>query len=191
MTVADTIATWTNLGRVSYSTRSSTNPFLDRRPLELKLARKATKRSNRDLRGLCDTLVPGSTVVLTSPSTTVFKEPGIPDVKIRKSDIAKFDTKAKPNINLGQYPKDAPYRTRKQRRRKWPPIRRNWRKRTVDTWKFDIDMQIKLPEFSPQLVRSLRQWVLGSPLSLSHSQVVVTNRLQLPILQLLQQLLAT
>ena len=39
--------------------------------LEIKLARKVSKSSKRDLRGLWETLAPGSTVVRTSPTTTV------------------------------------------------------------------------------------------------------------------------
>ena len=42
--------------------------------LDLKLARKVTKRSRRDLRGLWETLAPGSRVVRTSDRTTVIKE---------------------------------------------------------------------------------------------------------------------
>ena len=60
--------------------------------LDLKLARKVTKRSKRDLRGLWETLAPGSTVVRTSDTTTVIKEPGVPEVRVRNSDIAKFGT---------------------------------------------------------------------------------------------------
>ena len=45
--------------------------------LEIKLARKVSKRSKRDLRGLWETLAPGSMVVRTSDTTTVIKEPGV------------------------------------------------------------------------------------------------------------------
>ena len=58
------------------------------RSLELKLARKVSKRSKRDLRGLWETLAPGSTVVRTSPTTTASKQPGVPEVNVRNSDIA-------------------------------------------------------------------------------------------------------
>ena len=75
--------------------RSETSP-------ERKLARKVTERSKRDLRGLWDTMPPVSTVVRTSPSTTVIKEPGVPKVKVRNSDIAKFGTKAENSTNLWQ-----------------------------------------------------------------------------------------
>ena len=70
--------------------------------LDLKLARKVTKRSKRDLRGLWETLAPGSTVVRTSDTTTVFKEPGVPEVRVLNSDIAKFGTRAERNTDLWQ-----------------------------------------------------------------------------------------
>ena len=70
--------------------------------LELMLAGKVSKRSKKDLRGLWETLASGSTVMRTSPITTVIKEPGVPEVKVRNSDIAKFGTrvlvKATPNF---------------------------------------------------------------------------------------------
>ena len=67
--------------------------------LKLKMARKVTKRSTRDIRGVGETLAPGSTVVRTSHSTAVIEEPGIPEVKVRNSDIAKFGTKAERNTD--------------------------------------------------------------------------------------------
>ena len=68
--------------------------------LELKLARKDSKRSKKDLRGLWETLAPGSTVVRTSATTTVVKEPGVPEVAVRNSDIAKFGTRTERNTEL-------------------------------------------------------------------------------------------
>ena len=73
--------------------------------LDIKLARKVTKRSKRDLRGLWETLAPGSTVVRTSDTTTVIKEPGVPEVCVRNSDIAKFGTRAERNKDLWEYAK--------------------------------------------------------------------------------------
>ena len=70
--------------------------------LEIKLARKETRRSKTDLRGLWETLAPGSTVVRTSDTTTVIKEPGGPEVSVRNSDIAKFGTRAERNTELWQ-----------------------------------------------------------------------------------------
>ena len=48
-------------------------------------------------------MAPGSTFVRTSPTTTVMKETGVPEVKFRISDIAKFGTKAQRNTDLWQY----------------------------------------------------------------------------------------
>ena len=70
------------------------------RSLEVKLARKVSKRSKSDLRGLWETLTPGSTVVRTSPTTTVIKEPGVPEVRFRKNYIAKFGTRVERNTDL-------------------------------------------------------------------------------------------
>ena len=67
--------------------------------LDLKLARKVTKRSKRDLRGLWETLGPGSTVVRTSNTTTVIREPGVPEVSVRNSAIAKFGSRAERNTD--------------------------------------------------------------------------------------------
>ena len=76
--------------------------------LDIKLARKVTKRSKRDLRGLWETLAPGSTVVRTSDTTTVIKEPGVPEVCVPNSDIAKFGTRAERNTDLWEYAKRRP-----------------------------------------------------------------------------------
>ena len=76
--------------------------------MEIKLARKVSKRSKRDLRGLWETLAPGSTLVKTSDTTTVIKEPGVPEVSVRNSDIAKFGTRAERNTELWQYAQRRP-----------------------------------------------------------------------------------
>ena len=76
--------------------------------LDIKLARKVSKRSKRDPRGLWETLAPGSTVVRTSPTTTVLKEPGVPEVRVRNNDIAKFGTHAERNTELCQYAQRRP-----------------------------------------------------------------------------------
>ena len=81
-----------------------TNPMpRTERSLELKLARKMSKHYKRDLRGLWGTLAPGSTVIRTLPTTTTIKETGVPEVKARNSDIAKFGTRAERNTKLWQY----------------------------------------------------------------------------------------
>ena len=71
--------------------------------MELKLARKVFERSKKDLRGLWETLAPGSTVVRTSPTTTVIREPGVPEVNVLNSDIAEFETRAERNTEHWQY----------------------------------------------------------------------------------------
>ena len=76
--------------------------------LDLKLARKVTNRSKRYLRGLWETLAPGSTVVRTSDTTTVIKEPDVPEICVRNSDIAKFGTRAERNTELWEYAKRRP-----------------------------------------------------------------------------------
>ena len=76
--------------------------------LDLKLAHKATKRSKRDLRGLWETLSAGSTVECTSDTTTVIKEPGVPEVRVRNSDIAKFGTRAERQTDIWQYAQRRP-----------------------------------------------------------------------------------
>ena len=55
------------------------------------------------LRWLWEILAPGSTVVRSSSTTTAIKEPGLPEVKVRNSDIAKFATRAEGNTELWQY----------------------------------------------------------------------------------------
>ena len=69
----------------------------------LKLARTVSKQSKRDFPCLWETLAPSSTVVRTSPTTTAIKEPGVPEVKVRNSDNAKFGTRAERNTELWQY----------------------------------------------------------------------------------------
>ena len=76
--------------------------------LEMKLARKVSKSSERVLRGLWETLAPGSTVVRTPDTTTVIKEPGVPEVSVRNSDIANFGTRAERNTELWQYAQRRP-----------------------------------------------------------------------------------
>ena len=76
--------------------------------LEIRLARKVSKRPKRDLRRLWETLAPGSTVVRTSPTTTVIKEPGVPGVRVKNNEIAKFGTRAERNTDLWQYAQRRP-----------------------------------------------------------------------------------
>ena len=54
------------------------------------------------------TLAPGSTVERTSDTTTVIKEPGVLEVRVRNSDIAKFGTRAEPSTDIWQYAQRRP-----------------------------------------------------------------------------------
>ena len=67
-----------------------------------------TKRSKRDLRGLWETLVPGSRVERTSDTAAVNKEPGVPEVQVRNSDMAKFGTRAERQADSWQYAQRRP-----------------------------------------------------------------------------------
>ena len=71
-------------------------------------SRNVSKRSKKDLRGLWETLAPSSTVVRTSPTTTIIKEPGVPEVRVSNSDIAKFGTRTERNTDLWQYAQRRP-----------------------------------------------------------------------------------
>ena len=76
--------------------------------LDLKIAQKVTKRSKRDLRGLWETMAPGSTVEIPSDTTTVIKELGVPEVRVRNSEIAKFGTRAERHTDIWQYAQQRP-----------------------------------------------------------------------------------
>ena len=73
--------------------------------LEIKLARKVSKRSKRDLCG-CGKHWPR--VVRTSPTTTVIKEPGVPEVRVRNNDIAKFGTRTERNTDVWKFAQRRP-----------------------------------------------------------------------------------
>ena len=67
-----------------------------------------SKLSKKDLRGLWETLAQGSTVKRTSPTTTVINEPGVPEVRVRNSDVANFGTRAERNTDLWRYAQRRP-----------------------------------------------------------------------------------
>ena len=48
-------------------------------------------------------LAPGSTVGKVSPTTSIIKELNRPEVRVRNSDMTKFDTKHERDTELGQY----------------------------------------------------------------------------------------
>ena len=99
--------------------------------LDLKLVRKVTKRSKRDLRGLWETLAPGSTVVRISDTTTVIKEPGVLEVRVRNSNIAKFGNRAERNTDLRQYAQRRHLPYEKQQKKKFLNIRRSSKRISV------------------------------------------------------------
>ena len=104
-----TMVTRTNRCPDSLCIRKKNKPIpWSEKSLEIKFARKMSKMSKRDLRGLWETLAPGSTVVRTSDTTTVIKEPGVPEVSVSNSDIAKFGTRAERNTELWQYAQRRP-----------------------------------------------------------------------------------
>ena len=102
-----------------------------KKSLDLKLARKVTKRSKRDLRGLWEILAPGSTVERTSDTTTVIKEPGVPEVRVRTSDIAKFGNRVEHNTDIWQYAQRRPLPYEKTTEEKFYPhmkdLKKNYR----------------------------------------------------------------
>ena len=75
-----------------------------RKIVRTEMTRKVTKRPKRDLRGLWETLAPGSTV----ERPTVIKEPGVPEVRVRNSDIGKFGTRAERYTDIWQYAQRRP-----------------------------------------------------------------------------------
>ena len=130
--------------------------------LDLKLARKVTKRSKRDLWGLWETLAPGSTDVRTSDTTTVTKEPGVPEVCVRKSDIAKFGTSAERNTDLWEYAKCRPLAYEKTTEEKISLHTKELKKNSVGKSKFVTARpnQTRPRESSPQIAIFQRRWHL-------------------------------
>ena len=91
-----------------------TNPILRTEKLmEHKLAPQVTKRTKNDLRGLWDSLAPGSIVLRTSAITKVNKVPEVPLVRVMNNEIAKFGTKAELNTPLWQIVQRRPPRYKK------------------------------------------------------------------------------
>ena len=73
--------------------------------LTLKLAKKKpkNKRFKKNLDGLYEVLVPGSSVIKSDSYTSLIKEPGKREVTIRNSDLAKFGTKAERQTDQKNY----------------------------------------------------------------------------------------
>ena len=64
--------------------------------LTLKLAKKKpkSKRSKKSLDGLCEVLVPASSVIKSNEHTSIIKEPGRREVTVRNSNLDKFVKKS-------------------------------------------------------------------------------------------------
>ena len=73
--------------------------------LTVKLAKKKpkSKRSKKSIDDLYEVLAPGSSVIKTDAYTSLIKEPGKREVKIRNSDLAKIGTKAERQTDLQIY----------------------------------------------------------------------------------------
>ena len=72
--------------------------------LSLKLAKKNPKvKDLKKLHGLYEVLAPGSSMMKSDAHTSIIKEPGKREVTMRKSDLAKFGTKAERQIDLQVY----------------------------------------------------------------------------------------
>ena len=93
----------TNTSPLYPSSRFGQHFYPPERLLELKLNRKVNKMSKRDLQRLYGTLTPRSVVSRTSLTAVIIKEPGIPEVRISNSDIAKLDTKEERNTTFWHY----------------------------------------------------------------------------------------
>ena len=93
----DTTAQRTNVTLIKLHAKL-TDPFPQtKRSLDLKLARQVNKSSKRDLQGLNETLVP---VVTRTFTTSISKEPFVPEVRVRNSDNAKIGPKTKIDTSL-------------------------------------------------------------------------------------------
>ena len=104
--------------------------------LDLKLARKVTKRSKRDLRGLWETLASGSTVVRTSYTTTVIKEPDVPEVCVRNSDIANMALAQNATLIFGSMQNAALSPMKKPRRKRFRSTPKSSKRNSVGKSKF-------------------------------------------------------
>ena len=130
--------------------------------LDLKLAGKVTKRSKRDLRGLWETLAPGSTVLRTSDTTTVVNEPVVPEVCVRNSDIAKFGTRADRNTDLWEYAKRRPLPYEKTTEKKISQHTKELKKKFRGKSKFATARpnQTRPRESRPQIAIFQKRWRL-------------------------------
>ena len=75
------------------------------RSIHVKIARTIHKayRQKKNLDGLYEILAPGSKVGKVFQPTSVIEEQNRPELRVRNSDIANFETRNERNIKLGQY----------------------------------------------------------------------------------------
>ena len=74
----------------------------------LEKLRLQTKLKQKKLHGLQKVFASGSTVGKISPTTSVIREPKKSEVRVRKSDIAKFGTKDARDTDLSNTQKIGP-----------------------------------------------------------------------------------
>ena len=132
-------------------------PWLEK-SLEIKLARKVTKRSKTDHLGLWETLAQGSTVVHTSDTTRVIEEPGVPEVSVRNSNIAKFGTRVERNTEVWQYAQRRPLLYEKTTEEKIAQHTKDLKRNILGRSKFAIDLSnLMRPQESHPLTATFRR----------------------------------
>ena len=146
------------------------------RSSEVKLARKVSKRSKRDLRVLWETLAPGSTVVRTSPTATV----RVPEVRARNNDIAMLGTRAERNTDPWQYDQRCPLPYDKTSEEKFAQhtkdLKKKYRKKSrSDTNLLSLTL---LLGSHPQTAISQKPCPLASPKSLKRGEINCVKHLQ-------------
>ena len=118
------------------------------------LVRKKIKRSKRDLRGLYETLAPRYVVSRKSPSASVIKEPGLSDVRVRKSNFSEFGSKTEWNTELWQYAQRDPLPYKKINRVEKRPAHEET---TIDRQTIHGGIIAKLKAVRPQLLSPCRK----------------------------------
>ena len=94
-----------NESRFLRSTKAHRPLPLKEHAVQLKITRTKHlhKRSKKNLDGLYEVLAPGSVVQKTEQYTSVLRDPGIVEVTVRNSDIAKFGTREERKTKLTEY----------------------------------------------------------------------------------------
>ena len=142
------------------------NPMArSQKSLDFKLARKVSKRPKRDLRGLWKTLAPGITVVRTSPTTTVIKDPE----SLKSECETMISQNSVPALSVigtfGNTPSDVPYHMRRQKKRREPSIQTTLKRNIVGRPEFVTGppSQMLLQEFRLPTATFLRPCLLVNP----------------------------